>query len=238
MGAKIKRLSGRKIEIIGVKKFKPVIYKIMPDRNEAVSFAIAAIASQGDIIVENAKVSHLKAFLEKLKLCGAGYEVGNYGIRFYYQGRLKAVEIKTEPHPGFMTDWQPLWSILACQSWGKSRIIETVYTNRFQYVPFLQKMGAKISYFQPQPKNPEKFYNFNLDDDQPENFHGLEIKGPTALKAIKAKVSDLRAGATLTIAGLIAQGKTVLTDIEHIDRGYENLDKRLMELGAQIKRVD
>lgn len=237
MGAKIKRTAPRKIEISGVKKLKPVIHKIMPDRNEAISYAIAAIATKGDIIVENARAKDLKAFLEKLKLAGGGFEIGNYGIRFYYQKPLKAVGIITKPHPGFMTDWQPLWAILATQAKGESRIIESVCLNRFQYVPFLQKMGAKVKFFQPQLKNPESFYNFNLQDDKKNIYHGIKIFGPTPLKAIKAKVPDLRAGATLVIAGLIAKGRTVLEDVEHIDRGYEGLDFRLLELGAEIKRV-
>lgn len=237
MGAKIRRLAPRKIQIEGVKELKPVIYKIMPDRNEAVSYAIAAIATKGDIIVENARAQDLETFLNKLKVAGGGYKVGNYGIRFYYKEQLKAVDIITEPHPGFMTDWQPLWSILATQARGRSTIIEAVHLNRFQYVPYLQKMGAKINYLQPAPENPKEFYNFNIKDDKPNYFHGIQIQGPTSLKAIKAKVPDLRAGTTLTLAGLIAKGKTILTDIGHIDRGYENLDGRLLKLGARIKRV-
>lgn len=237
MGAKIKRTKPRRIEIIGVKKLQPTIYQIMPDRNEAVSYAIAAIVTKGDIILENAKKEHLKAFLDKLKEVGGGYEIGNYGIRFFYKKRLRATDIVTEPHPGFMTDWQPLWSVLATQSHGKSTIIESIYLQRFQYVDYLKKMGAKISFIQPTINNPESFYNFNLKDDKPEYFHAIQIQGPTKLKAIKAKVSDLRAGATLTLAGLIANGETILENIEQINRGYENLDKRLIELGAKIKKV-
>jgi UDP-N-acetylglucosamine 1-carboxyvinyltransferase len=236
MGAQIKRTKPRRIEITGIKRLYPVIYKIMPDRNEAVSYAIAAVASKGDIIVENAREKDLTHFLSKLKKAGAGFEIGNYGIRFFYKGRLKPVNVITRPHPGFMTDWQPLWAILATQFHGTSKITEAVYINRFQYVDYLKKMGAKIIYFHPEPKNPDKFYNFNIEDDKG-TAHGIKITGPTKFKAVKARVPDLRAGATLTIAGLLAKGKTVLKDIEHIDRGYENLDKRLLELGADIKRV-
>jgi len=168
---------------------------------------------------------------------GGNYEIGNYGIRFFYKNALKATNIITKPHPGFMTDWQPLWSVLASQSKGQTSIVETIHISRFQYVDQLKKMGAKISYFQPIVKDPQGFYNFNLEDDKQDYFHGIKIKGPSRLEAITADVSDLRAGATLTIAGLIAQGKTVLTNIEHIDRGYENLDGRLVELGAKITRV-
>jgi UDP-N-acetylglucosamine 1-carboxyvinyltransferase len=236
MGGRIKRTRPRTIEIHGVNRFKPAIYRIMPDRNEAVSYAIAAIATKGDIIVENANASHLKSFLSKLNEAGAGYEIGNYGIRFYWKARLKAVKVVTKPHPGFMTDWQPLWAVLATQSQGKSEIIEAIHVSRFQYVPFLQQMGAEIKYFKPHPKNPKLFYNFNLKDDNQQNFHGIKIQGPTSFKAITANIPDLRAGATLTLAGIIAKGKTVLKGVEHIDRGYEDLDKRLVELGANIKR--
>lgn len=237
MGAKIKRQPNEQIVIDGVKELHPAIYKIMPDRNEAVSYAIAAIATKGDIIVENACVDHLEAFLDKLKQAGGGFEIGNYGIRFYYKEKLKAVNIITKPHPGFMTDWQPLWSVLATQSFGTSSIIEAIHLRRFQYAPFLQKMGAHINFFKPKINNPEKFYNFNIEEDRPDLYHGLQIKGPTVLKAIKAKIPDLRAGATLTIAGLIARGETQLTEVGHIDRGYEELDKRLVELGAEIERI-
>lgn len=238
MGAKIKRVKPRKIEIEGVPDLSPVIYQIMPDRNEAVSYAIAALATRGDIVVENAVKGHLEAFLEQLKKAGGGFEVGNYGIRFFYQGRLRGTDIITEPHPKFMTDWQPLWSVLATQSRGKSLIIEAVSLDRFQYVPYLQEMGAKIEFIHPTPEEPESFFNFNLEDDDSEIFHGIQIQGKTPLKAVKARVTDLRAGATLLLAGLVAKGETVLTEVEHIDRGYEDLDGRLVELGAKIKRID
>jgi UDP-N-acetylglucosamine 1-carboxyvinyltransferase len=238
MGAKIKRQPGRIIEIEGVKRLHSVIHKVMPDRNEAVSYAIAAVVTKGDIILENARKEHLVAFLKKLQQAGGGFEVGKYGLRFYYQQPLQAVNITTKPHPGFMTDWQPLWSVLATQSQGTSRIIETVFTSRFQYAQDLKNMGAQISFFQPRPKNPVQFYNFNLEDDKPENQHGMKIKGITPLQGTRVKITDIRAGATLALAGLAAQGETVLENIEPIDRGYENFAGRLLQLGARIKRID
>ncbi len=238
MGAKIKRLKNRKIEIIGVKNLRPTIYKIMPDRNEAVSYAVAAIITQGDIVVENAQEKYLKAFLKKLEEAGGGFEIGNYGIRFFYKKPLKAVKVVTRPYPGFMTDWQPLWAVLATQARGMSKIIETIYEERFGYVESLKKMGAKITYFQPQVSNPNKFYNFNLEAGWEKYKHGIKIQGQTPLTAIKSKILDLRAGATLVLAGLIAdKGTTVLEGVEQIDRGYEDLDGRLAQLGANIKRI-
>jgi len=238
MGAKITRLANRIIEIEGVKKLKPVIYKVMPDRNEAVSYAIAALITRGDIIVENAREKDLTAFLAKLQKTGAGIEKADYGLRFFYQKPLTAVDITTEPHPGFMTDWGPLWSVLATQCRGTSRIIETVFTSRFQFVKDLQSMGAKIKFFQPQAANPEEFYNFNLEDDRPDNFHGIKVSGITPLVGKTITITDIRAGATLALAGLAAQGQTILTGLEHIDRGYENFAGRLLKLGAKIRRIN
>jgi len=238
MGAKITRLANRVIEIEGVKKLKPVIYKVMPDRNEAVSYAIAALITRGDIIVENAREKDLTAFLAKLQKTGAGIEKADYGLRFFYQKPLTAVDITTEPHPGFMTDWGPLWSVLATQCQGTSRIIETVFTSRFQFVKDLQSMGAKIKFFQPQAANPEEFYNFNLEDDRPDNFHGIKVSGITPLMGETITITDIRAGATLALAGLAAQGQTILTGLEHIDRGYENFAGRLLKLGAKIRRIN
>jgi len=238
MGAKIKRKPHRAIVIQGVTQLNSVAHKVMPDRNEAVSYAIAALITKGDIILENAKKEHLTAFLAKVEKAGGGIEIGDYGIRFYYKQPLKAVNIITQPHPGFMTDHQPLWSVLATQSQGVSKIIEAVFTSRFQFAQDLIKMGAKINFFQPKPKNPNKFYNFDIKDDSPDNFHGMKITGITPLKGINIKVTDIRAGATLALAGLTAKNKTVLNHIHHIDRGYEDFAGRLMKLGADIKRID
>ena len=238
MGANIKRLPNRVIKIIGVNQLKPTTYQVMPDRNEAVTFAIASYITQGDITLKNTRPDHLTAFLKKLKAAKAQFEISNSSIRFFYKNPLKAIDITTQPHPGFMTDWGPLWSVLATQSQGSSKIIEAVFTSRFQFVKDLNQMGANIKFFNPQPKNPDKFYNFNLKDDNPKNSHGIKVTGPTPLKAKAMKVTDIRAGATLALAGLAAQGKTTLTGLEHIDRGYEDFSGRLLQLGAKIKRIN
>jgi UDP-N-acetylglucosamine 1-carboxyvinyltransferase len=237
MGAKIQRKPGRKIEIVGVKGLKPTIHSIMPDRNEAISYACAALATRGDVVVENARKDHLEAFLNKLKEAGGGYDGGKFGIRFFFKKPLKSVDVVTRPYPGFMTDWQPLWAVLMTQARGTATIHEAVHNNRFQYVEYLRKMGAGISLFNPKVKNPQKFYNFNIEDDLPEYYHAEKIQGPRQLKGTKLEVHDLRAGATLVLAALIAQGTSTISGIEHIDRGYENLDGRLIDLGADIKRV-
>lgn len=238
MGAKIQRLPGRVIEIDGVARLKPVTYKIMPDRNEAVSYAIAALITKGEVIVANARSQDIAAFLAKLTAVGGGYEINLNQIRFFYHQPLKAINIITAPHPGFMTDWQPLWSVLATQCQGESQVLETIFTSRFQFVKDLQQMGAKITVFNPAVKNPDEFYNFNLQDDRPESFHAIKVTGITPLSGRTMSITDIRAGATLTLAGLAAQGITTLTNIEPIDRGYENFSGRLQKLGAKIKRID
>ena len=237
MGAKVKRLANRRIKIQGVQDLKGKIYRPMPDRNEAVSYACAALGTKGDIIIENARKEHLSAFLEKVEEAGGKFEVGNYGLRFWYEKPLRATDITTKPHPGFMTDWQPLWTTLMTQAEGESRIIETIYEYRLGFTKDLVKMGAKIELFNPKVFDPKNFYNFNLQDDKPSNFHAAKVFGPTSLQGKELVVSDIRAGATLTLAALIAQGKSIISGVEEINRGYEDLDIRLRKLGAAIKKI-
>jgi len=238
MGADIRRRSYRVIEINGVSKLSGAIHRLIPDRNESVSYACAALCTKGDVIIENARHDHLKAFLSKLDEVGAGYEVGSYGIRFYYKGPMRGTDIVTEIEPGFMTDWQPLWATLMTQCEGASVIHETIMTNRFQYVEELQKMGVQIDMFNPEVSNPDKVYNFDLKDDSPENLHAIRIHGPAKLKAGEFKVKDLRHGATLILAAMTAKGVSTIYGIEHVDRGYENLDGRLRSMGAKIERAE
>lgn len=237
MGAHITRKPNRVIEIVGEKNLTGAIHKIMPDRNEAVSYACAAIATHGDVIIENARAEHLESFLKKLEEIDAGYEVGNYGIRFYYKGPLRATNVTTEIAPGFMTDWQPLFATVLTQCEGTSILHETIMQNRFQYVDELISMGAHIEKYNPEVADPENVYNFNLADDSPDYFHAIKITGPTALKAGKFQVHDLRHGATLIVAALAATGTSYIAGIEHVDRGYESLAERLQSMGAQIKRI-
>jgi len=236
MGAKIRRRSFRKIEIDGVEKLSGAIHKIMPDRNEAVSYACAAIASRGDIVVENARRQDLKAFLDKLDEIGAGYEIGDYGIRFFYKGEMQATDVETEIHPGFMTDWQPLFATLLCQCHGESIIHETVMQNRFQYVEDLRAMGAKIEYFNLTVKNPENLYNFNWQDHLDSDRHAIKIFGPTDFKGGEFTIHDLRAGATILLAAISAKGQTILHNIEQVERGYQKIDEKLILMGAKIER--
>jgi UDP-N-acetylglucosamine 1-carboxyvinyltransferase len=137
-----------------------------------------------------------------------------------------------------MTDWMATWMILMTQSRGESIVHETIFENRFAFVEGLKKMGADIKLFNPKVPNPDEIYNFNLEDDLPGNFHAARVNGPTNLSPVKQEITDLRAGASLILASLIARGTSTLSGIEHVDRGYEDLDGRLRSLGAEIKRVN
>jgi UDP-N-acetylglucosamine 1-carboxyvinyltransferase len=236
MGAKIRRRAFKVIEIEGVDKLHGAIHRVMPDRNEAVSYACAAIASKGDIVVENARQEDLVAFLSKLDEVGAGYEVGDYGIRFYYKQPLRAADIETEIHPGFMTDWQPLWATLVCHAEGASIIHETVMQNRFQYVETLQQMGAKIELFNPEVAHPEQTYNFEWKDATGKDIHAIRIIGPTQFHGGEFVVHDLRAGATTMLAAISGSGTTILHNIEQVERGYQKIEEKLRQLGAKITR--
>jgi len=238
MGAKIQRVEKRKIIIDGVERLHSATHRAMPDQNEAVTFACAALATKGDILVQEAKKEHLQAFLEKVKEAGGKFEIDSEGIRFFYQDFLKATSVETAPYPGFKTDWQALWATLMTQAQGQSTIHETVYESRFGYVSYLQSMGAKIKLFNPKVTDPEKVYNFNLKDVKSGSFHAIKISGPSLLHGVDLVVNDIRAGATLTLAALIAEGQSSIDNVEMIERGYEKLEERLQGLGARIDKVD
>lgn len=236
MGARIRRRAHRTIEIEGVSKLGGAIHKVMPDRNEAVSYACGAIATKGDVVIENARHQDLTAFIEKVEEAGGGCEIGEYGVRFFYKGQLRATDVMTEIHPGFMTDWQPLWATLISQANGTSIIHETVMQNRFQYMQNLIEMGAKIEPFMPEIAHPDKLYNFDWQDRLPTDTHAIKITGPTKFKGGSFAVHDLRAGATILLAAISGTGVTELSNVEQIDRGYEEIDLKLRSLGAKIER--
>lgn len=237
MGAKILRTESRTIVIEGVDRLFGTEFTIGPDRNEIVTLAIAAIVTKGDVLIKGAQSVDLSPFIQRLELAGGGVEQKEAGVRFFYKGELTSVDVETSTYPGFMTDWQGPWAILMTQATGAAVIHETVYENRFGYVTELKKMGANITLFSPDIKNPEKVYNFNLSDNNPSYFHAIRVKGPTRLHNAAVEVSDLRAGATLVLAALLAKGVSVIFGVEHLDRGYEKLEIGLGSLGANIKRI-
>lgn len=237
MGANIVRSAKREITIEGVKKLHGTRFKIKPDRNEIVTFAIAAILTQGDIFVVGATESALFIFLAKLTEANGGYEIKKDGIRFFSRGKLKTMDVKTSVYPGFMTDWQAPWSVLMTKAQGISHIHETVFENKLDYTNDLEKMGAKIEPYKPQVENPDMEYNFNLADDKPEYIHAIRIKGPSALHNAIVTTFNIRAGAAIVLAALAAKGTSIIYGIEKLDRGYEKFEERLRSLGAHIKRV-
>lgn len=237
MGAKVRRVKQRTIVIDGVKKLHGTHYKIMLDRNEAVTFAIAAYVTCGDVFIKDIDTNSIQSFLDKLREAQASFEVEKNGIRFFNHSSYKAVDVVTGPFPGFMTDWQAPWALFATQAEGVSTVHETVFESRFGYASELNKMGADIEFFTPVVKNPEKFYNFNWEDRNPDFHQAIRIFGPRKLHNAVVEVGDLRAGATLVLAALAASGESIVYGIEHINRGYEKFEDRLSSLGASIKRV-
>lgn len=238
MGAKIRRTQPRTIRIDGVSALVGASYTIMPDRNEAVTFAVGAIASEGNVIVKGAVASDLQAFFDALDASGGGWEkVSDKSVRFFRKNKLKASSVTTAPHPGFMTDWQGPWTLLMTQVTGTSHLHETIYENRFGYVDELCKMGARITFYDPHVSNPKAVYNFHWSA-RDKQHQAIKIQGSKTLHNALLEVTDLRAGATLVLAAAIAPGESIIRGVEHIDRGYERIEKRLQAVGVAIKRVE
>ncbi len=239
MGAKIMRLSGRTIRVLGVDKLHSVRHTVMKDRLEAATLACMALGTRGDIKVLGADPLVLTAFLEKLNEVGGRWEKDADGIRFWWERELVATDVTATFYPGFMTDWQPLWSALMTQARGDSLIHETVYESRFSHITDLTNMGGKFSFTNPTVSDPESIYNFNLADDKPENFHAVIVSGPTKLVGTELTINDIRRGATIILAGMVASGTTTIIDPQdQIGRGYEDLVERLNNLGAKISQVN
>jgi len=225
-------MTDRTIVITGVEKLNGTKHRVIPDRLEAASFACAAIATKGDITVLDARQEDMITFLNSIRLIGADYEILDKGIRFFYKGKLKPIFIETDVHPGFMTDWQPPFTILLTQVDGVSTIHETVYENRFGYVSELKKMGAEIELYD------KCLGSMNCRYKNTNYKHSAVIKGPIALHSAQINVPDIRAGFSYLVAALLATGETIVDGIHYIDRGYENIETKLKKLGVNIKRVN
>ncbi len=235
-GAKIEK-QGNTIAVTGVNELKSISpFRIMSDRNEAITYATLAICTKGKVIIKDLHKEQVTTFLAKLDEVGGGYEVANNEIAFFYKEPLKATDIETTPHPGFMTDWQPNWAIMMTQASGVSKIHERVFENRFSYVEELKKLGAEIEFVKNNVAKPEDFYFFNFDKNK-QYLQEISIKGPKSLHGGVLTISDLRAGATLVIAALIAQGESVVNGVSILERGYENFVEKVKALGGAIQKV-
>ena len=212
MGANIKGAGTDVIRIKGVEKLHRTEYSIIPDQIEAGTFMVAAAATGGDVLVKNVIPKHLESITNKLEKIGVNIEEFDDSVRVWVDGPLVKTNIKTMPHPGFPTDMQPQMATLLTLAEGTSIITEGVWEQRFRYVDELRRMGADIS----------------VDGKV------AVIEGTGCLQGAPVKACDLRAGAALIIAGLAASGVTEVEDIHHIERGYDNLDKKLQMLGADI----
>lgn len=233
MGAQITRPAPRTIVVEGVRKLYGTHHTVMPDRIEAGTFATIAAATDGDIYLAGANPHHMASLLDKLSATGCNVEVDPQGIRVRRGLELRAVDVTTRPHPGFMTDWQAPFVVLLTQAEGKSVVHETIFPNRLGYTEQLNSMGAQIELFN--PPVPIHGYDWNPRDDSPSYCHGARIEGCTPLTAADLEIPDLRAGATLIIAALCADGVSQISGIHWVERGYEHFVDRLCSLGARIE---
>ena len=216
MGADIRGAGTDVIKVNGVKKLSGNrTYSVVPDQIEAGTFMIAAVASKGDVLIKNCITKHLEPLTAKIIEIGGHVEDNGNEIRVWADKRPSKAIIKTQPYPGFPTDLQSQMGVALAVADGTSRIIENIWESRFQYTDELNKMGANIT-----AQGKTAF------------FEGVE-----QLYGSRVYSSDLRAGAALIIAGIIAEGKTEIYNIEHIDRGYENIEEKFRNLGAKIERV-
>ena len=216
MGAKIRGAGTDVIRIEGVKELHGADYTIIPDRIEAGTYMIAAAMTGGDVIVDNVLPEHQKPLIAKLREAGAIVEEDIDKVRVIGNGTLKGVSVKTLPYPGFPTDMQAQIMAMMVVSEGNSKVTETVFENRFMHVEELNRMGATIT-----------------TADRSAN-----IEGPAKLVGCDVRATDLRAGAAMILAGLVAEGETRIGDLHHIDRGYEDIVEKLKNLGADIERMD
>lgn len=213
MGAKVSGHGSHTVTIVGVEELHGTEHTVIPDQIEAGTFMIAAALTHGEIHIDNIRPDHLDIVFQKLDKIGIGLEVGNDWVKVQSNGTPDAFKLQSMPYPGFPTDLMAPFGVLATQSRGTSLIHEPLYEGRFGFVGELTKMGANAVVCDP---------------------HRVLITGPTPLYGQEIRSLDLRAGATLMLAGLIAEGETILHEAEIIERGYEDIDGRFRELGADI----
>jgi len=216
LGAKIKGAGTDVIKITGVKKLHGGTYTVIPDQIEAGTYMIAAAVTGGDVVVRNIIPKHMESIVSKLSEMNCKITNGEDYVRVCADDSLRCVNLKTMPYPGFPTDLQPQFTALLCKASGQGILTETVWENRFQYINELKRLGA----------------NIKLDG------RTAVVQGDCKLTGAQVNATDLRAGATLIIAGLAASGETLIGNVRYIDRGYEKIEEKLRSLGADITRVD
>lgn len=217
MGARIEGAGTERIEIEGVECLQGGDHDVIPDRIEAGTYLVGAAMTGGDVTVEGTRPADLAPLLEKLEESGATVDRTESSVRVRREGALRPCSIVTEPHPGFPTDLQAQFLALMTQAEGPSTVTETVFENRFQHVPELMRMGADV---------------------RVERQTTALVHGPTQLSGSPVMATDLRASACLVLAGLVAEGTTVVDRIYHLDRGYERMESKLQSLGAHVDRID
>ncbi len=216
MGADVRGAGTEVIKIRGVSEMHGCTYSIIPDQIEAGTYMVAAAATGGDVVIDNVIPKHLESISNKLEDCGVTVIEGDESVRIISEGgRPRACRVKTSPHPGFPTDMQPQFATLLTICDGNSTVVEDVWDNRFKYIDQLRRMGANIMV----------------------NGDTALITGVETLTSAPVEADDLRAGAAMVIAGLIAKGETSIGNIKLIDRGYENIVEKLTAVGADISRV-
>lgn len=215
MGARIEGAGTSVISIEGVESLHPVDHAIMADRIEAGTFMVAAAVTEGDLLLEGIGFEPLEAVIAKLREAGSTVEREGNGIRAVGHDPIRPTDVITQPHPGFPTDMQAQLMMLMCLANGTSRITETVFENRFMHVSELNRMGADIQV----------------------NGRTATVRGVDRLEGAEVMATDLRASASLVLAGLVAQGTTRVRRVYHLDRGYERIERKLAPLGARIRRV-
>jgi UDP-N-acetylglucosamine 1-carboxyvinyltransferase len=216
MGANISGAGSSKLIVRGVKRLRGTNYRVQPDRIEAGTFLVAAAITGGHLRLKKVNPSHLENVLQKLRQAGAHIEIGEDWIELDMRGRqLQAVDINTAVYPGFPTDMQAQFMVLDTVAAGAAAVTENIFENRFMHIPELRRMGANISL----------------------SGNTALVRGVAKLKAAPVMATDLRASASLVLAGLVAEGETIVDRIYHIDRGYECIEEKLRQMGAQIRRL-
>ncbi|MDO8529820.1 MAG: UDP-N-acetylglucosamine 1-carboxyvinyltransferase [bacterium] len=216
MGAHITWRGSHTIEIEGVEALHGCEHSVEPDNLEAGTFIVIGALTPGRVTVKNVNFEYLEMFLHKLEEMGVNFDRGENQVTVFYSPFLKPLKVQALPHPGFPTDLLPIIMPLLTKAQGKSLIHDPLYENRLGYVQELRKMGGDIEIVDP---------------------HRAFVFGPKEMEGVSVNSLDVRAGAVLIVAGLMANGKTIINDIFHIDRGYEKIEERLQKLGADIKRI-